>query len=404
MNPKLRAVQPRLIQHDGNPYILLSDPLGLAEGTVAVPQALAPLLALCDGTRNVGALRMGFELRTGIPLGGLIVEQIVSHLDEALLLDNERFTRAYEVALGEFRTAPCRPPTLAGGSYPTAPDDLRDVLSQYVATVPGGSKEGLSAGIRGLISPHIDFARGGPVYAQVWSSTAQAIADVELVIIFGTDHLGGGNLFTLTKQNYSTPWGVLPTDGDIVDRVADAIGRDGAFQDELHHKKEHSIELASVWLHYFLGDRICKLVPILCGSFEKFMGDGGGPSQDGQIATVVEILQRASKSRRTLVVAAADLAHMGPTFGDRYPIDAGWQARITAADAELIKAMCSSDAEVFFSQIKREGDSRRICGLAPIYMTLRLLGDSEGESSGYAQCPADALNASLVSICGVTLR
>ena len=364
------------------------------------------MLGLCDGTRDFDALRMGFELRTGIPLNGSMVEQLVAHLDKSLLLDNDRFAQACDAAISEFRTAPCRPPALAGGGYPDAPDDLREMLGQYVSAVPGGSisKCKSSAGIRGLISPHIDFQRGGPVYAGVWSSAAQSIADVELAVIFGTDHLGGRNLLTLTKQNYSTPWGILPTDSNIVDRLAGAIGEEGVFQDELHHKNEHSIELALIWLHYFLGDKECEVLPILCGSFEQFMGEGADPAQDDQIAAVVEILGEAAKSRRTLVVAAADLAHMGPAFGDRHPIDANGRAKISAADNSLIRMMCSADAEGFFDQIKREKDSRRICGLAPIYMTLRVLGQSRGESSGYAHCPADESNASLVSICGVVLE
>ncbi|MDD5093549.1 MAG: AmmeMemoRadiSam system protein B [Dehalococcoidia bacterium] len=404
MKPKLRAVQPHLIEHDGVPYILLGDPLRLTEGTVAVPQALAVLLGLCDGTRDMGTLQKGFELRTGIPLSGSTLEQILSHLDEAFLLDNERFAQACDAARQAFRMAPCRPPSLAGGGYPSDPEGLRALLRQYVEAVPVKQKEGISVPIRGVISPHIDFQRGGPVYAQVWSNAAQSIANSEMVIIFGTDHVGGWNQFTLTQQNYSTPWGILPTDGDIVSRLADAIGGEGAFQDELHHRHEHSIELALIWLHYFLGDKSPKLVPILCGSFEQFMGKSAGPSQDEAIDAVVETLREASKWRRTLVVAAADLAHMGPAFGDHYPIDTPGRARATASDGRLIEAMCSADAEGFFARIKEEKDQRRICGLAPIYLALRVLGESKGESLGYAHCPADEANASLVSICGVALQ
>ena len=45
--------------------------------------------------------------------------------------------------------------------------------------------------IRGVVSPHIDYARGGPVYKAVWSAAEQAVQDADLAIIFGTDHSGG---------------------------------------------------------------------------------------------------------------------------------------------------------------------------------------------------------------------
>jgi hypothetical protein len=62
-------------------------------------------------------------------------------------------------------------------------------------------------------------------------------------------------------------------------------------------------------------------------------------------------------------------------------------------------------AEVaFFEQLKAEGDRRNVCGLPPIYLTLRLLGKTVGEPAGYAMCPADPQGMSLVTIAGVLFR
>lgn len=225
-----------------------------------------------------------------------------------------------------------------------------------------------------------------------------------MVIILGTDHLNGQHLFTLTQQNYSTPWGTLPTSQNVVDRIAGAVGKDIAFQDELHHLNEHSIELATIWLHYFLDGRQCEVVPILCSSFEQFISGNKEPDRDEQIMAVIDACQAVAKSRRTLIIAAVDLAHMGPEFGDSHPIDPIQQASITAAaDERLIEAICATDADGFFAQIKSEGNRRRICGLAPIYVTLCLLDGAQGEASGYMQCPADEPGDSLVSICGVVM-
>jgi len=45
------------------------------------------------------------------------------------------------------------------------------------------------------------------------------------------------------------------------------------------------------------------------------------------------------------------------------------------------------DAEGFFDSVRREGDRRRICGLAPIYMTVRTAGAGRGALLKYAQWP-----------------
>ena len=47
-------------------------------------------------------------------------------------------------------------------------------------------------------------------------------------------------------------------------------------------------------------------------------------------------------------------------------------------------------------------DQRRICGLTPIYLALRVLGEGvSGQVTAYDQCPADPMGGSLVSVAGV---
>src|SRR5207248_3055928 len=72
---------------------------------------------------------------------------------------------------------------------------------------------------------------------------------------------------TLTRQRYDTPFGPLDTDHAVVDALAGALGEESAFSEELHHRREHSIELAAVWAASLLGQTRPALVPILCGSF-----------------------------------------------------------------------------------------------------------------------------------------
>jgi AmmeMemoRadiSam system protein B len=256
-----------------------------------------------------------------------------------------------------------------------------------------------------LISPHIDYQRGGPIYAGVWEEAADALRAADLVIIFGTDHAGSAGQITPTRQNYATPYGVLPTDTALVDAIAAAIGEEAAFAEEIHHRGEHSIELAAVWLHHMRNGQSCQVLPILCGSFQHFVAGQADPATDPVLNASLDVLQKAIAGRRVVVVAAADLAHVGPAFSHPFPVDHVRYAQLQAADEILIQTIADADASAFFRTIAAEGDRRNVCGLPPIYLTLRLLeGSVRGELTGYDRCPADGANASFVSVCGLVFH
>lgn len=404
--PKLRAVDVRPFQDSGRSLLLVRDPLRLSDLTIVVPQALAPLLAMLDGSRAVDELRAALLVRTGLDVPQEVIYQLLEHLDHALLLENERYARSYQQAVQHYRTAPAREMALAGDGYPAEADELRRLLDSYLEAVRGdGAYAVVSSAVCGLVSPHIDYRRGGPTYAQVWQAAAAAVRAADLVIIFGTDHNGQRSLITPTRQNYATPYGVLPTARDVVEALAAAIGEETAFCEELNHRGEHSIELAAVWLHHMRGGEPCALVPILCGSFHHFIEDGRSPREDALLNAALEALRAATVGRRVLIVAAADLAHVGLAFGDPFPVDHVGYLRLQAADEMLIQTILRTDAEAFYQTVAREGNRRNICGVPPIYMTLRMLEEgSVGALTGYARCPADAQNTSFVSICGVVFH
>jgi AmmeMemoRadiSam system protein B len=190
----------------------------------------------------------------------------------------------------------------------------------------------------------------------------------------------------------------------VVNALAQAIGEERAFAEELHHKNEHSIELAAVWLHYFLRPRQCEVIPILCGSFHEFIAGTASPQAYEPFERALDILGKAAAGKRTVVVAAADLAHVGPNFGDPVPWTQPLRESLRATDASLLQTVTAGDHAGFFERVKRDGDRYKVCGLPPIYMTLRMLEGARGLSMGYDQCPAGEQNASLVSIAGAIIQ
>jgi hypothetical protein len=186
--------------HQGQQGILLTDPLGLSERRLFVPTALAPLLPLIDGSRDLGTLRIGFELRTGIPLSSSVIENLISELDISRFLDNALFAQAVKAATEEYRQARSRPPIMSGKSSPGDPQELAALLQEHLGAM--ADTPSWAADIKGIISPHIDFPRGGPVYGSVWATAAPAVKEAEVVVILGTDHNGGEGEITLTRQSY----------------------------------------------------------------------------------------------------------------------------------------------------------------------------------------------------------
>src|SRR5689334_9097001 len=176
--PKLRSLDIRPHQQNGRQYYLLRDPLQLSENSLLVPQPLAAVLTWCDGKYTTKGMAQAFHAHYGFPLGVELVEQLVNALDDAFLLDNERSAEALNEARERYRSAPFRTPSVAGGSYPADPEMLYATLERYRHQA-ASSEMPLSplepTATFGLLSPHIDYPRGGLVYAQVWERAARAV-------------------------------------------------------------------------------------------------------------------------------------------------------------------------------------------------------------------------------------
>lgn len=403
--PKLRPLDVRPVSHRGMPMIVLNDPLRLRRAALLVPQMAGPLLALMDGTRDVPTLQAGFYQHTGDMIDPDEVEALISALDEGFMLDNERFRQAKAAAMSSYRTGPYRVPSLSGAGYPGDPMELRQLLDGYCreAMSRGDAPvaNGVTDGVVGVISPHIDFQRGWRTYARTWPIVKKAVQEAELIILLGTDHADHPGPLTLTRQSYATPWGVLPTDIALVDRLASILGEDAAFGAEHHHLGEHSIELASVWLHYVAEGQPKRILPVLCGYLDPLIMPGAAAAQTWE---AIGLLAETAAKQRTLVVAAGDLSHVGPAFGDKAPFDGAAKADIQVSDSRYLKVACAGKSEGMTDYRLIHGDPTRICGSSPIQFMVHMLGESKGGLLHYEQCPADDTFGSLVSIAGVTFR
>jgi hypothetical protein len=86
-------------------------------------------------------------------------------------------------------------------------------------------------------------------------------------------------------------------------------------------------------------------------------------------------------------VAGADLAHVGPRFGDAARVSPAELRRIEREDRAMLEPVARGDAQGFFASIAADGDRRRICGFSPIYALLRCLPGVPGVVRHYGQWP-----------------
>ena len=396
--PRLRYIEIHPVVHRNQPFLLLRDPLQLSDRVVLIPEELTAALRLFDGTVEINDMPEILLSEYNSHVTKMDIEELFQSLDEAYLLDNRTSKAIMEEKLENYRRAPCRPANLAGKSYPEQADDLRQSLDGYLDQIGDVAPE--NAKIRGLISPHIDYERGWRVYAEGWAHAQEAVCSAELVVILGTDHYGLDRSLSLTRQHYATPFGVLPNPTQLVDSLVDTIGPELAFRGEFFHRSEHSIELAAVWLHHMRRGESCEMLPILCGSFMPYWSGEASIEEDEFLVRAVDVIRDFSTRKRTLIVAAADLAHIGPAFGGK-ALDLQDHARLMHDDQMLIDAICKGDADSFLDHIFENEDCNNICGVAPIYLAMKILEPLQGSMIAYEQCPADSEHHSTVSICSL---
>lgn len=389
--------------HEGTRYLHLHDPLNISPQMILVPDPLIPLLSLLDGTHTLSQIKTILTLRYRQKIGMSHIESLVRSLDNALLLENNRYQQARESLLKEYLSAPSRPglysenePSNANGN--SLIDELESLIQEHFC--PPYVHE--TKIVRGLISPHIDFSRGGPVYASTWSTASEAAKNAELVILLGTDHFSEGLPFSLTTQNYATPYGILPTPKELVKQLGQFIGEETATSGEIHHRTEHSLEFAAIWLHLTRKGKPVNLLPILCGPLDTYEDSSGSLQSSPKLNAIIEYLRSLAQSLPTLVVAAGDLSHVGPAFGGEQ-VTATDLDQLKRADNLLLDTIIEGDAAKFYQSIRQTGDQTNVCGLSPIYLAMRILEPVSGLVVDYASCPADTVQSSFVSIAGVIL-
>jgi AmmeMemoRadiSam system protein B len=409
-HPRLRPIEVIPIQEAGRRSFWLRDPGDPSIQPVAVSDGAIQVLSLLDGRRSVDQLVAELE-RSGTIRRPQVIG-FLTRLDEAGFLEGPRATHRIEQRRAAFMALPVRPAVHAGGAYSGTPYGLRQMLAAGYTHADGpGAVPAARAPdaklLKSVIAPHVDLHRGAPTYSWAYKALAEAVP-AELYVILGTCHTPVVGHFAATRKAYDTPLGPVPADAAFLDALGRAWGRD-LFAGEFSHSGEHSIEFQAVYLRALglAGEGAAPIVPILCDSLHSMVPRGKSPSSVGQVASFVSALEQTLRQdgRRITLLAAVDLAHVGPRFGDSWSVDTSHQKEVGAADAELLSLVAAGDAEGYFAHVMRDYDARRICGFTPIYLLTALMQrqGARGDVLRYTQWVDTDLSSS-VTFCSVVFR
>ena len=386
--PKLRYIEAIPAEIDGEKIICLRDPQNLSDKILAVSIETLRILSLFDGRRTVRDMQTLIMERTGDLVPSDDIKNLIMQLDEALFLDSRNFEEYKNRIESGFREAGTREPSHAGLSYPGDPRELERWFKAFIGKAEETKPYEEAPGkLRGLISPHIDYVRGGVSYALAYRELLGE-SDADTFVIFGTSHYAEvENPFILTGKNFMTPLGEAETDRNIIEKLESACGWD-LREGEISHRTEHSIEFQVAFLQHMLnGKRKFKIGPILCNSFHKLIKEGRSPSEDEMISVFLEAVAGVVKDMgdRIFIIAGADMAHVGLKFGDDEPVDDTTLGRIRERDMLSLSFGERIDREGFYRSVEEEKDWRKVCGLSPIYATLATIEAGRGKLLDYGQ-------------------
>ncbi|MFC4310687.1 AmmeMemoRadiSam system protein B [Steroidobacter flavus] len=205
-----------------------------------------------------------------------------------------------------------RPPAVAGLFYPGDPEQLRDVVSEYLAQAPTVAGPVPKA----LIVPHAGYIYSGVIAAAAYSHVAHRRRQIRRIVLIGPSHrvyLRG--MAVPSAEVFQTPLGMVPVDRELKARV---LEQEHVVESDSPHASEHSLEVQLPFLQMMFDD--FTLLPVALGSASP--------------PAVAAALADVWGDEETLVLVSSDLSHYLP-YDEARSADAETSTAILRNDATL---------------------------------------------------------------------
>lgn len=366
--------------HEGDGATIgVRDRSGLSEVVLSLSAPALDIMSMMNGDQTCEDIRRQFQASFGRALAEATLHSMVTHLENAHFLEGPGFEAYYQSLLDEYRNGRTRemPHATALGIV----DDSGAIFEEMLADANGSAPSGT---VVGLIAPHLDYPRGRPCYAVAYATLRNRPPPAR-VIILGTNHCGRSTSVVATGNDFATPLGVTRVDGSFLEKLEECCGDLRTF--ELDHAREHSIELQVAWLQHVFGADAFTIVPLLC---PDPCGPTGTAPLDGRGVDLREFALNLGELVRndagaTLIVAGADLSHVGAAFGDERPLDEAFLEEVRNRDRQALDRLRTGEVEGFRRCVAEQENPTRVCSAGCIFVLATALPDASASLLGYHQ-------------------
>ena len=394
IRPKLRRLEITRFRESDGEFFQFHDRAGISPD-VALPTELGPILILLDGTRDLESLcEDARRVDKEITLDWM--RAFVDELDSHFLLDSPRFEAARVEHEQSFVDETVRPAALAGRSYAAEPDVLRRYLN---AKLVQGEKRLASrrydaTKVRGVVTPHIDFERGGHTEAASYLPLVENVRATgrafDTLVVLGIAHAGVEYPFCLAPKSFDTPFGIMECDTAFCRDLQTRLGPN-LTREQWVHKDEHSIEFSAVFAQFWPELSNAQIVPVLCGGFWESLRLRQSPEEaEPDVAAFVDALREVvreheARGRKIGFVASVDGAHVGTQFGDSTKLSAARLSEIEGADREWCAAIEAGDRATLHAHFALDGNRFHVDAHPALYTLMAAFPEWRGQLLDYDQ-------------------
>lgn len=432
--PKLRPVRGFPYQHEDQTLLGLADAQQISDKIMYTSPAAQVILPHLNGEKDLDTI----VVEVGKGLTREMLETLVAQLDSAGLLEGPVFDELLAKVRADYESSELLPPgasemftrmavnqTLGRTLGEVVSDEEMDehaaesVAKQFDTWIDAALKDAEDPSFdelpHAIIAPHIDYPRGWQSYASVYGRL-RVVDRPDRVIVLGTNHFGRGTGVVGCDKGYETPLGVSQLDVEALEKLKDELGdanADRLLEHRYDHEREHSIECQLMWLqHAFGADDKGEHVKVV-GVLVHDPTVNNGESYDGNglaFEPFVQALQRTIEALpgKTLVIASADLSHVGPQHGDPKPLSgddpeiAQARNRVVAHDREMLGHIGKGSADELISAMAWMQNPTRWCSVGCLSAMLKAVDADDIKMIQYT-ASMDPSGMSMVTSCAAAL-
>lgn len=231
---------------------------------------------------------------------------------------------------------------------------------------------------KAIIAPYVPYQQGFLMYGAVYGRL-RVVDKPARIVVLGTNHFGEATGVCGCDKGYRTPLGESPADTEMIAIMREKLG-ETLFEHRYDHEREHSIELQIAWLQHVFGDENGNNPPVFAALIHDPVVKEGQSYDGNGIAfqPFVDALKSAIADLPgpTLIVGAAELSHVGPTYGDKVqlagdtPEADGNRRKVIEQDQALLKMLTDNKPMDLVSSLAWQQNPTRWSSVGAIAATM----------------------------------